>query len=61
LSPGSLEGALVALENEHEFVLRGGVFTHHAIKTWIDYKREKEAKPMQLRVHLYQFALYYDI
>jgi glutamine synthetase len=60
-TPGSLEEALAALENDHEFLLRGGVFTDDVIQTWIDYKKEKEVKPMQLRPHPYEFALYYDI
>ena len=60
-TPGSLEDALKALEEDHEFLLGGGVFTDDVIETWIDYKMEKEVKPMQLRPHPFEFALYYDI
>jgi len=60
-TPGSLEEALKALEVDHDFLLAGGVFTEDVIQTWIAYKMEKEVKPMQLRPHPYEFALYYDI
>ncbi len=59
-TPGSLEGALKALEDDHEFLLRGDVFTEDLIKTWIDYKMSKEVKQMALRPHPYEFILYYD-
>ncbi len=59
--PGSLEAALNALENDHEFMLKGDVFTQDAIDTWIDYKRKKEVDPVRLRPHPYEFVLYYDI
>ncbi|MEK7286286.1 MAG: type I glutamate--ammonia ligase [Nitrospirota bacterium] len=58
--PGSLEQALTALENDHAFLLKGGVFTEEIIQTWIDYKREKEVDAMRLRPHPYEFFLYYD-
>lgn len=59
-TPGSLEKALAALEDDHEFLLRGDVFTEDLIKTWIDYKMTKEVKQMALRPHPYEFLLYYD-
>lgn len=59
--PGSLEEALVALENDHQFLLEGGVFTEELIQTWISYKRENELVPMSLRVHPYEFELYYGV
>ena len=59
--PGSLDGALTALENDHEFLLRGDVFTQDAIDVWIDYKRKREVDPVRLRPHPYEFALYYDV
>jgi len=60
-TPGSLEEALKALEKDHDFLLKGDVFTEDVLKTWIDYKMEKEVQPMQLRPHPHEFALYYDI
>jgi glutamine synthetase len=60
-TPPSLEDALDALEKDHEFLLKGDVFTEDVIETWIKYKREKEVDAMRLRPHPYEFALYYDI
>ena len=37
--PGSLEEALDAMERDHEFLLRGDVFTKDAVHEWLDYKR----------------------
>jgi glutamine synthetase len=59
-TPGSLAESLEALQNDHEFLLRGDVFSEDVISTWIEYKMEKEVQPMQLRPHPYEFLLYYD-
>ena len=59
--PGSLDEALRHLEADHDFLLKGDVFTEDLIGLWIDYKREREVNPMRLRPHPYEFALYYDI
>jgi glutamine synthetase len=59
-TPGSLEGALEALEKDHEFLTSGGVFTEDLIQTWIEYKLDNEVNPMRLRPHPHEFALYYD-
>ena len=59
-APGSLDEALAALERDHDFLLRGDVFTDDVIATWIRFKREKEIQPMRLRPHPYEFCLYYD-
>ncbi|MHA7270588.1 type I glutamate--ammonia ligase [Arthrobacter sp. HLT1-20] len=58
-APESLEEALIALENDNEFLQAGGVFTQDLIDTWIDYKREYEIKPLSLRPNPYEFELYY--
>jgi glutamine synthetase len=58
--PGSLEEALNALKNDHEFLLRGDVFTKDLIDTWISYKTEREVDPLRLRPHPYEYALYLD-
>ncbi len=60
-TPGSLEEALRALEEDHEFLRRGDVFTEDVIETWISYKRENEADAIRLRPHPYEFCLYFDI
>jgi glutamine synthetase len=59
--PGSLEEALDALERDHEFLLKGDVFTEEVLRTYVDYKRSKEVDAIRLRPHPYEFALYYDI
>jgi glutamine synthetase len=59
-APGSLPEAIEALERDHDFLLRGDVFTKDTIEVWIEYKREKEIAPMALRPHPYEFMLYYD-
>jgi len=59
--PGSLEGALNALEHDHEFLTKGDVFTQDVIETWLEYKRGKEIDPVRLRPHPYEFKLYFDI
>jgi len=59
--PGSLDEALDCLHEDHEFLLKGDVFTNDAIETWISYKREEECEPVRLRPHPHEFELYFDI
>ena len=59
--PGSLEGALDALEKDQEFLLKGDVFTPDVLDMWLDFKRTKEVDPVRLRPHPYEFMLYFDI
>jgi len=59
--PGSLEEALRHLERDHEFLLKGGVFSADLIETWIAYKRSREVDPLRLRPHPYEFFMYYDV
>ena len=59
--PGSLDQALDALERDHDFLLKGDVFTPDVIETWISYKRKREVDPVRLRPHPHEFALYFDI
>ncbi len=59
--PASLEESLRALENDHQFLLEGDVFTEELIQTWMDYKMKNEVNAIRLRPHPYEFALYYDI
>jgi len=60
-TPGSLEEALKRLEADHEFLLKGDVFTRDVVETWLSYKRKHEAEQVALRPHPYEFYLYYDI
>ncbi len=59
--PGSLEEALLALENDYEFLLKGDVFTEDMIKRWIKYKRDNEVNKLRLRPHPLEFSMYYDV
>lgn len=58
--PGSLPEALSALEKDHDFLLKGDVFTEDVVETWIEYKTSQEIDELRLRPHPYEFALYYD-
>jgi glutamine synthetase len=60
-TPGSLEQALNNLEHDHEWLLKGDVFTEDFIQTWIDYKRKKEIDHIRLRPTPQEFALYFDV
>ncbi|WP_406717037.1 type I glutamate--ammonia ligase [Trueperella pyogenes] len=59
--PQSLEDALRALEEDHDYLTEGGVFDEDIIETWIAYKRDKEIEPLRQRPHPYEFTLYYDL
>jgi len=59
--PGSLEESLHALEADHAFLTKGGVFHEEFIRLWIDYKMSREVNPMRMRPHPFEFNLYYDI
>ena len=58
--PGSLAETLKALEADHEFLTRGGVFDEEVIQTWIDYKWKREVEQVALRPHPFEFYLYHD-
>jgi glutamine synthetase len=60
-TPGSLGESLDALAKDHEFLLRGDVFTQDVINTWISYKTKNEVEALALRPHPYEFCLYYDM
>jgi glutamine synthetase len=59
--PGSLDDALRNLEKDHQFLLKGGVFSEDLIEAWIGYKRTREVDQIRLRPHPYEFFLYYDV
>ena len=59
-TPASLEEALNALGEDHEFLLQGDVFTKDVVDGWINYKMENEVDPLRLRPHPHEFFLYYD-
>lgn len=59
-TPSSLEAALDALQRDHDFLLRGDVFTTDVIETWIQHKRAVDVTAIQQRPHPYEFAMYFD-
>lgn len=58
--PGSLGAVLDALEADHEFLLKGDVFTKDLLEAYIEYKRKNELDPVRLRPTPYEFTLYFD-
>ena len=60
-TPGSLADVLDRLEADHDFLLKGDVFTPDVIENWVAYKRANEVDPIRLRPHPWEFALYFDI
>jgi glutamine synthetase len=60
-TPATLGEALNALEADHEFLLRGDVFSQDVIDTWIQNKRKDELDFVRLRPHPAEFALYFNV
>ncbi len=60
-APGTLEEALNALKADHDFLLKGDVFTEDVIEKWIEYKMENEFNEVTRRPHPHEFMLYFDI
>ena len=58
--PGSLAEALDYMEDDHQFLLKGDVFTQDFLEMWVSHKR-KEHDALRLRPHPYEFHLYYDV
>jgi glutamine synthetase len=58
--PGSLEAVLKALEADHEFLLKGDVFTTDLLSAYIAYKYENEVDPIRMRPHPHEYTLYFD-
>jgi glutamine synthetase len=59
--PGSLSESLDALEADHEFLTRGGVFTEDLIQAWVSYKREAELLAYAQRPHPFEYELYFSV
>jgi glutamine synthetase len=60
-TPGSLKEALEALKRDHEFLLRGGVFSQDVIAAYTEYKERNEIDFVNLRPHPAEFLLYYNV
>lgn len=59
--PTSLDKVLAALESDHEFLLKGGVFTNDLIETYIEYKLDNEFYEVNNRPHPAEYHLYFDL
>lgn len=59
--PGTLEESLMNLKNHGEFLKKGDVFSTDLIETWVNWKIDKEIRPVQQRPVPYEFYLYYDL
>ncbi len=59
-TPASLEESLKALEADHDFLLKGDVFTADVVEKWIDYKMDAEVNPIKMRPHPHEFFIYFD-
>lgn len=51
----SLIHSLRALEEDHEFLLKGGVFTEDLIRTWIDLKINSDVAPLAALPHPFEY------
>ena len=60
-APASLDEALASLEEDHDYLLKGDVFTEDVLETFITYKYENEIVPTQLRPTPLEYKLYFDI
>jgi glutamine synthetase len=59
-TPGTLDEAISALEQDHDFLVQDGVFTPDFVETWVDLKRTKEIDFVRLRPHPGEFSLYFN-
>ena len=58
--PDSLDAALNELEDDHEFLLSGNVFTPDLLETWVKFKRDTEVDGVRRRPHPHEFFLSFD-
>ena len=58
--PATLTDVLDRLEEDHDYLLAGDVFTPDLIETWIDMKRA-DVDALRLRPHPHEFEMYFDM
>jgi glutamine synthetase len=58
--PSSLKRSLEALQEDHDFLLVGEVFTENLLERWIAFKKEQEYYQVRNRPHPYEMELYFD-
>lgn len=56
----ALDMALIALENDHDFLLKGSVFTKDMIDAYIELKME-EVTRLRMTTHPIEFDMYYSL
>jgi glutamine synthetase len=59
--PGNMREAMTALEDDHDFLLAGDVFSKELIEQWINTKMELEYYQVRNRPHPYELILYFDV
>ena len=59
-APTSLAQAIDGLEQDHEFLLKGKVFSEDLLETWISRKRELEIAPQHKIPTPLDYELYFD-
>ncbi|MBS3787613.1 type I glutamate--ammonia ligase [Candidatus Bipolaricaulota bacterium] len=59
-APGSLSSALNALEEDHDYLLRGSVFGKSQVNNWLRIKRKEESL-FNDKPHPFEFTLYYEL
>ncbi len=59
--PRTLDESLDNFKRNHEFLLRGEVFSQELTQAFISYKFDKEIIPAQQRPTPFEFYMYYDI
>jgi glutamine synthetase len=59
--PSTLQAALENMRKDHDFLLKGDVFTEDFILNWCDYKYDQEVLPVMQRPTPQEFSLYFDI
>ena len=58
--PTSLEEALAALKEDHEYLLVGNVFNEEIINSWI-VEKTKEIVALSKRPHPFEMSMYYNV
>ncbi|MGM0410188.1 MAG: type I glutamate--ammonia ligase [Bacillota bacterium] len=58
--PGSLNEALDALKEDHDFLMRGNIFTKELIDSWINIKKN-ESEKVKIMPNPKEYEMYFDV
>ena len=61
LLPTNFEEALLALDADHDFLLKGDVFSEEVVGTYIEFKYERDIRLLQNHPHPVEFELYFNL